>query len=215
MSLPPNTRIKLARRGAGGLTRGRRARSSSVVRSAEHCPQGGRVSCFCSRLLLSLALVVLLLPAAGCGAGTRRSPSRRRMLPRRSRRGSRAPGSKVEWVSFRWKADFFGPSVRQATLSTGGPGSYVQFYRFREAGQAAEAAGRVSRDGNSVPTGDGTASVSWTGPPHFFHQCRMIALFTEGGQDDSAAGSSRDRLVLKALREVMGRQFAGDSSSPE
>ena len=168
-----------------------------------------------SRLLLSLVFLVLLLPAAGCGAGNKAVTIPQENAAQAIWARLESAGFEVEWVSFRWKADFFGPSVRQATLRAGDPGSYVQFYRFRGAGQAAEAADRVSHDGNSVPTGDGIAMVSWAGRPHFFRQGRLIALFTEGGEDGSDASRSRDRLVLKALREVMGRQFAGDSSSPK
>jgi len=164
-------------------------------------------------LLLSLASLVLLFLATGCGSGTKAVPIRQESAAEAIRSRLQSAGVDVAWLSARRRADFFGPSARQATLSVGGPdGSYIQLYRFPEAGQAAEAAAGVSRDGCSVPTGAGIASVSWVGPPHFFRQGRLIALFTEGA--DSGAGGSRDRLVLKVLREVMGRQFAGASSSP-
>ena len=168
-----------------------------------------------SRLLLGVAFLSLTFLATGCGAADKASTIPQETAVEAIRTRIEGAGVEVEWVSFRWNADFFGRSVRQATLSAGGPGSYVQFYRFRDAEHAAQAAGRVSHDGNSVPTGDGIASVSWSGPPHFFRRGRLIVLFTEGWQDGSAASGSRDRLVLQALREVMGRQFAGDSSSPE
>lgn len=167
-----------------------------------------------SRLILSLAALVLLFLATGCGSGTKAVPIRRENAAEAIRSRLQSAGVDVAWLAARRRADFFGPSARQATLSVGGPdGSYVQLYRFHKAGQAAEAAAGVSRNGSSVPTGGGIASVSWVGPPHFFRQGRLIALFVEG-EDGSDAGGSRDRLVLKVLREVMGRQFAGASSSP-
>jgi hypothetical protein len=80
-------------------------------------------------------------------------------------------------------------------------------YRFPDAEQAAAGAARVSRSGMQVPIGGSLASTSWTGRPHFFRQGRLIALFCESG--DVHPASRRDQLVLAALQEVMGPQFAG------
>ena len=117
-------------------------------------------------------------------------------------------GLDVAWLAKSQRADFFGSGARRATLKVGGPdGSLMQLYRFREVEQAAQAAAGVSQDGMSVPLGSGVAQVSWVGPPHFFRQGPLIALFVEG--DGARPNGSRDRLVLKVLRGIMGPQFAG------
>ncbi len=171
-----------------------------------------RVGSRLGRLLVSLSFLTLLLLAAGCGEVNKASTIPEETTVEAVVSRLRTAWVEVEWASFSWRPDFFGPSVRQASLSVGGPGgSHVQFYRFDEAGQAAEAAAGVSREGNAVPTDRGTAMVSWAGPPHFFREGRLIALFVQGA--DSDLSGSLDRRVLKALREVMGPQFAGATSA--
>jgi hypothetical protein len=164
----------------------------------------------CSYLLLALTFAGLTFLAAGCSAEDKASTIPQEAAAQAIRSRLQSAGFEAEWASFRWRADFFGASVRQATLSVDGPnGSHVQFYRFDEAGQAAEAAAGVSPDGNSVPADGGTAMVSWIGPPHFFRQGRLVVLFAEG--DGVHTSDSRDRSVLATLGEVMGPQFAGAS----
>jgi len=167
-----------------------------------------------SRTILSLAFLGLAILAAGCGARDKASTIPQETAAEAIRSRLHNAGIEVAWVSFRWRADFFGPSVRQATLSMGGAdGSFVQFYRFRDAAQAAEAAAAVSPSGSSVPADGGIAQVSWAGPPHFFRQGRLIALFVEG--DGVQPGQPRGPRVLGVLREVMDRQFAGASLPAE
>ena len=169
------------------------------------------------RLLTGLTSLVLLFLAAGCGAENKAATIPQKDAAEAIRSRLESAGVEVAWLTpspGARQSDFFGPDAHLANLSVGGPdGSYVQLYRFPEAGQAAEAAAGVSRDGSSVPTGDGIAQVSWVGPPHFFRKCRLIAVFVEGAGGD--AGSARDRLVLEVLRDVLGPQFAGASASPK
>jgi hypothetical protein len=98
--------------------------------------------------------------------------------------------------------------VRRATLKIDGEtGTLVNLYRFQDEQKAAAGAGGVSQDGMQVPIDGGLANVSWTGRPHFFRQGRLIALFCESG--DVQPVTRRDRVILAALQEVMGPQFAG------
>jgi hypothetical protein len=165
------------------------------------------VWCLSRRFAASLAAFASLLLLAGCGSATDAVPIAQESTAQALRARLETAGLDVTRLPAA-KSDFFHSGVRRVTLSIGGPqGSLVNLYRFRDAGQAADAAAGVSHDGMQVPTGDGVASVEWVGPPHFFRQGRLIALFCEG--DGTQPDASRDRAILTALQSVMGRQFAG------
>ena len=161
-----------------------------------------------SHLTAGLVALALLLLVAGCGSATEAPPIPQESAAEAIRSHLQNAGLEVAWLAKSQRSDFFGSDVRRATLRMGGPdGSVMQLYRFREVEQAAQAAGGVSHDGMSVPVGSGIAQVEWVGPPHFFRQGPLIALFVEG--DGARPNGSRDRLVLKVLRGIMGPQFAG------
>jgi hypothetical protein len=155
--------------------------------------------------LLALASLPLV---AGCDSATETPPIPQKSAAEAVRSHLQNAGLDVMWLAKSQRSDFFGSGVRRATLRVGGPdGSLMHLYGFREVEQAAQAAAAVSHDGMSVPAGSGVAQVEWVGPPHFFRQGRLIALFVEG--DGAQPNGSRDRLVLKVLRGIMGPQFAG------
>jgi hypothetical protein len=169
-----------------------------------------------SRILLSTGLLLLLL-AAGCSSSNEVVPVQQESAAQTVI--SRLQGSGIDAV---WETaspdvrpvDFFGPGVQQVSLLVEGPhGSSIDFYCFSDAGLAVEAAAAVSRDGFTVPTGEGVAMVSWVGPPHFFRKDRLIVLYVEQAGPD--ADGSIDRRILDILRDVMGEQFAGNSASVE
>ena len=160
-----------------------------------------------SPLAAGLAALASLLLLAGCGSTTEAVPIARESIAEALRARLETTGLDVTRLTAS-KSDFFDSGVRRATLRIGGPqGSLVNLYCFRDAGQAADAAAGVSRDGMQVPTGGGVASVEWVGPPHFFRHGGLIAIFCEA--DGAPPSSSRDRRILTALQSVMGRQFAG------
>jgi hypothetical protein len=82
--------------------------------------------------------------------------------------------------------------------------STVGVYRFPTARQASVAASEFRPDGSSLP---GPAEVEWKGRPHFFKRDRLIVLYLSGR--DLAADTEFDTTVLRALRRLMGPQFAG------
>lgn len=73
-------------------------------------------------------------------------------------------------------------------------GEDLQVYEFASADAASRAAAEVAPDGRSI----GTTMMTWMAPPHFFRKDRVIAIHL---------GSNAD--VTRALREIMGTQFAG------
>ncbi len=154
------------------------------------------------------AVVAALLLVAGCGSQTEAVPIPRESAAESLRSKLAADGLDVAWLTTSQRPDFFDSRVRRATLQIDGDaGTLVNLYRFPDEQTAAAGAGGVSEDGMQVPMDGGLASVSWTGRPHFFRQGRLIALFCESG--DVQAPTRRDRLILAALQEVMGPQFAG------
>jgi hypothetical protein len=155
-----------------------------------------------------IVAAAVVLPLVGCG-----SPTETVSIPQERAADALCSelenaGLDVTWLAASQRSDFFDSAVRRVALQIDGPcGSVVNVYGFPDVEQAAAGVARVSRDGMQVPVGGGLASVSWTGRPHFFRQGRLIALFCESG--DSQPVTRRDRVVLAALRKVMGPQFAG------
>lgn len=72
----------------------------------------------------------------------------------------------------------------------------VQVYEFPDAAAAANAAGQVAPGGGSI----GTTMMSWMAAPHFYRKDRLIVIHL---------GS--DAAVTRALTDLMGPQFAGQS----
>lgn len=156
----------------------------------------------------SLATLAVLLLLVGCGSATETVPIPQESAAETLRSKLESAELDVTWLAASQRSDFFDSDVRRATLQIDGPdASLINLYRFPDTEEAAAGAARVSRDGMQVPVGGGLASVSWTGRPHFFRQGRLIALFCESG--DVRPGTRRDRIILAALQEVMGPQFAG------
>ena len=160
-----------------------------------------------SFLTVNLTTVAVLLLLVGCGSATETVPIPRESAAEGLRSRLESAGLNTYWLAASQRSDFFDSAVRRTLRVGGTDGSLINLYRFREAGQAADAASHVSANGLQLPAGGGIANVSWTGRPHFFRQGRLIALFCESGGAQSS--TSRDRTILAALREVMGRQFAG------
>ena len=160
------------------------------------------------RTAAGVAIAAALLLVAGCGSQTEAVPIPRESVAQALRSKLEADGLDVAWLTTSQRPDFFDSRARRATLQVGGDaGALVNLYRFSDEQKAAAAAGGVSEDGMQVPMDGGVASVSWTGRPHFFRQGRLIALFCESG--DVQPVIRRDRVILTALQEVMGPQFAG------
>jgi hypothetical protein len=150
----------------------------------------------------------VLLLVAGCGSETEAIPIPKESVAEALRSKLEADGLDVAWLTTSQRPDFFDSRVRRATLKIDGEtGTLVNLYRFQDEQKAAAGAGGVSQDGMQVPMDGGLAHVSWTGRPHFFRQGRLIALFCESG--DVQPVTRRDQVVLAALQEVMGPQFAG------
>ena len=87
-------------------------------------------------------------------------------------------------------------------------GERIQIYEYADATAAQQDAARVSSDGHDISPRPGWTGppgvvpapthVDWIGPPHFFRSGRVIVLYV---------GSHRP--TLRALRAVLGREFAG------
>ena len=73
-------------------------------------------------------------------------------------------------------------------------GEDVQVFQYTNAAAAAAAAAPISRDGTAV----GTRKIHWIGAPHFYKKDRLLVLYI--GENET---------VLKTLKTVLGRQFAG------
>ena len=159
-----------------------------------------------SFLTVNLATVAVLLLLVGCGSATETVPIPRESVAEALRSRLESAGLNASWLASQ-RSDFFDSAVRRTLRVGGADCSLINLYCFQQAGQAADAASHVSADGLQLPAGGGIANVSWTGRPHFFRQGRLIALFCESGGAQSS--TLRDRTILAALREVMGRQFAG------
>ena len=76
----------------------------------------------------------------------------------------------------------------------------VQSYDYTDTDFEANGAAAAEADANGIgPDGNPrTAMISWIEPPHFFRKERVLVLYI---------GS--DAMVLKALQDVLGPQFAG------
>jgi hypothetical protein len=156
--------------------------------------------------LVTVAALLLLL--VGCGSTTETPPRPQENTGEALRSKLESAGLDVTWLTASQRSDFFDSNVSRSTLQIdGAEGSLVTLYRFPSTEKAAAGAGRVSRDGMQVPAGGDLAYVSWTGRPHFFRQGPLIAVFCES---ESMRPTRRDRLILAALQEVMGPQFAGE-----
>jgi hypothetical protein len=161
-----------------------------------------------ARAAAGFAIAVALLLTAGCGSQTEAVPIPEESVAEALRSKLETDGLDVAWLTTSQRPDFFDSRVRRATLQIDGDaGTPVNLYRFPDEQKAAAGAGGVSEDGMQVPMDGGLASVSWTGRPHFFRRGRLIALFCESG--DVQPVTRRDRVILAALQEVMGPQFAG------
>ena len=73
-------------------------------------------------------------------------------------------------------------------------GEDVQVFEYASSAAAEKQAARVAPDGSSVAT----TQVTWVASPHFFKSGKLVVLYVGDSQ-----------AVLKALEEVLGRQFAG------
>jgi hypothetical protein len=91
-----------------------------------------------------------------------------------------------------------GEKIEQPFFSAAGQtinvnGETVQVFAYKNAETAEKEAKQISPEG--MPA---TTMITWVAPPHFFKSGRLIALYV---------GENRD--VIKALENVLGRQFAG------
>jgi hypothetical protein len=103
--------------------------------------------------------------------------------------GLRAGGSKVEEAG-EISQPFFSVQGRQRTVD----GENVQAFEYASQRAADREAKQVSPDGSSV----GSSMVSWGGTPHFYKKGKLIVLYV-----------GDDQGVLRALRLLLGTQFAG------
>ena len=152
--------------------------------------------------------ILLLLAATPEASGKGHDPGARRARPggaagrRRSSRPAgrakdlkglvsrlRAGGARVGRAG-RVSQPFFSVMGRALTVN----GEQVQVFEYASARAAEREAGLVGPTGSPV----GTSMVSWVAPPHFYRSGRLIVLYVGG-----------DAGLIKALRDVLGPQFAG------
>lgn len=74
---------------------------------------------------------------------------------------------------------------------------HVYAFEYESGERASRAAAGISPDGSTITANGRACAISWTGPPRFYRQDRLIVLY---------AGTNQD--VIRILDGILGSPFA-------